>query len=89
MKLSQWFVRKHCPCFKKSPCPNRQAGCSNTCPEWAEWERIRQAERERLQIVSVTDNYTANANAECVRRKTQFRARKHYTGKGRKKTKFE
>lgn len=89
MKISQAFIKKHCPCFKTFHCPDRKAGCHNTCAEWHEWQQKREAERERLLTASITDRYVANINSECVQRKTQYKARKNYPNKYRKKSKFE
>lgn len=41
------------PCFNKetrTDCPKRCAGCAVNCPEWATYEKERNAEYERRRI---------------------------------------
>ena len=40
------------PCFdekNRQDCPRRHAGCAATCPEWAEYEKQRNAEYAKAE----------------------------------------
>ena len=47
------------PCFNeetRTDCPKRRAGCAVDCPEWAAYEKERNAEYERRRIQFEVDS---------------------------------
>lgn len=63
------------PCFDRETrqdCPRRHAGCAATCPDWAEYEKQRNARYEEIEQLH------KNTNAyHSVRKKRTELFRKH------------
>lgn len=78
------FIEKHCPCYRKRPCPDRSAGCHASCPEWAEWERAKAEESRRVYENKRASSYTASKCVESAERSARYHAGKTYpVGKSR------
>ena len=74
------------PCFDektRQDCPRRHAGCAATCPEWAEYEKQRNARYEEVERISKnTETYHAirKKRADLYRNHRLRYPKKNYLG---------
>ena len=84
MGLPNSFRMEHCPCLTRDPCPDRSPTCRTGCDAWTKWKEIEAEELHRYKMSMIADRYGAAVASNTINRGTQYKARKHFYGQGRK-----
>lgn len=69
------------PCYDrvaKKDCPRRAVGCAQTCPEWAEYLKLREAEYAYRKDLAITYEITNRQRTNAYTRLMKKRKGKKY-----------
>ena len=72
------------PCFKGEQCEKRVVGCHAKCPEWAEWEKIHEAELSQIREAKAEHSSATGFLIDLPRRNKNY-VQEQYQRRSRKK----